>query len=433
MKTRDLASWLRWQEKLHPRAIELGLDRLRPVLARLTPWPDPVTVYTVAGTNGKGTTVAVLEAVLTGAGRLVGSYTSPHLVRYNERIKLAGTPVGDAALTEAFQAVEEARQGGPLTYFEFGTLAALELFSRTAPDDVILEVGMGGRLDAVNLIDADIAIITSIGLDHQAWLGADREAIGREKAGILRAERPLVLGEPNPPRSVLDQAARLNAKVVRLGVDFSARRSGTGWEFAGSGTRLTDLPATRLAGPLIDNAACALQAIERINPSSLLSPDVVRRALAGLDLPGRLQIVPGPVEWVLDVAHNPDGAEALSAFLASRPQATCRVAIFGMLGDKDLEGVVRPLLPHFDIWLIVGLGSARGTTAAATLERAQRAGVTCGRAIGDLASACRIAAELTKPGDRICAFGSFQLAGPVMQRLGLYSTPSGDQEAAPPT
>jgi len=433
MKSRDLASWLRWQENLHPRVIELGLDRLRPVLARLTPWPDLVSVYTVAGTNGKGTTVAVLESVLSGAGRLVGSYTSPHLVRYNERIRIAGTPIDDAALIEAFEAVEEARRGGPLTYFEFGTLAALELFARAAPDDVILEVGMGGRLDAVNLVDADIAIITSIGLDHQAWLGADREAIGREKAGVLRLGRPLVLGERDPPRSILNQAAGLHAKVVSLDVDFSARRSGSGWEFQGTGTHLADLPGARLAGPLIDNAACALQAIDRINPASLRSPDAVRRALAALELPGRLQVVPGPVEWVLDVAHNPDGAAALSTFLATRPPAARRVAIFGMLSDKDLEGVVRPLLHQFDDWLILGLSSARGTTSAATLARARRAGVTHGREIRDVASACRTATEMTAPGDRICAFGSFQLVGPVMQQLGLYSTPSGDQEATPRT
>lgn len=433
MKFRDLASWLQWQETLHPRDIELNLERLRPVLERLRPWPESVTVYTVAGTNGKGSTVAVLERVLTGAGRQVGCYTSPHLIRYNERIRLRGAPVGDAALMQAFQTVEEARRDTPLTYFEFGTLAALELFAGAALDDVILEVGMGGRLDAVNLIDPDIAIITSIGLDHQMWLGPDREAIGREKAGVLRPGRPLVLGDRDPPRSILDQAARLRAPVARLGSDFDVERSHGRWDFRGAVTHLSDLPAGRLAGPLFDNAACALQAVATIDPSLVKSRSAIGAALAALELPGRLQVVAGPVEWVLDVAHNPDGAAALSAFLDSRPPASRRLGLFGMLADKDLEGVVAPLRRHFDELLCVGLDSARGTTSAATLARARAAGVEHAQALPDVASACDLAVATTGPGDRVVAFGSFQLVGPVMQRLGLYSTPSGDQENAPPT
>jgi dihydrofolate synthase/folylpolyglutamate synthase len=425
MKFRDLASWLRWQEALHPRQIELGLGRLRPVAARLTPLPGQVTVYTVAGTNGKGSTVAVLEAVLEAAGRRVGSYTSPHLVRYNERVRLGGAPVDDDRLMQAFQTVEDARGDARLTYFEFGTLAALELFASETLDDVILEVGMGGRLDAVNLVDADVAIITTIGLDHQAWLGHDREAIGFEKAGVLRAGRPVVLGDRDPPRSVLDQAARLAAPVSRLDVDFQARRCAEQWDFLSRTTNLTGLPVGRLAGPLLDNAACALRAVDRAQPELLDPPDVVRAALRSLTLPGRLQVVPGPVEWVLDLAHNPDGAAALGEFLDTRPPVRRRVAIFGMLADKDLEGVVRRMRRHVDDWLIVGLGSVRGTSSDVTMDRIRAAGVERARDAGDVVTACRIAAEMTVPGDRIIAFGSFQLVGPVLQQLGLYSTPTG--------
>ena len=248
MKFTDLDSWLSWQETLYPRAIELGLARPRRVYQRLPPLASDTVVITVAGTNGKGSTVAVLESVLGALGVSVASFTSPHLFRYNERIRFDGHPVDDAALMEAFQAVEDARRDTGLTYFEFGTLAALTIIGRRAPDVAVLEVGMGGRLDAVNLIDADIAVITSIALDHQAWLGADREAIGREKAGILRAARPLVLGDRQPPASVLSRAEELGAPMLRLGVDFGHELSGGNGASPAAGAA-TGSPGGAVSGP----------------------------------------------------------------------------------------------------------------------------------------------------------------------------------------
>ncbi|MGB5622482.1 MAG: Mur ligase family protein, partial [Gammaproteobacteria bacterium] len=271
MKFTDLDSWLSWQETLYPRAIELGLARPRRVYRRLPPLAPDTAVISVAGTNGKGSTVAVLEGVLGALGVSVASFTSPHLFRYNERIRLDGQPVDDATLMAAFQAVEDVRRDTGLTYFEFGTLAALTIIGHRAPDVAVLEVGMGGRLDAVNLIDADVAVISSIGLDHQAWLGADREAIGREKAGILRAARPLILGDRQPPASILDRAEELAAPVARLGVDFGYELSGDQWCFGGSRRRIAGLPAGRFPGPLLDNASCALEALDRLDPA-LLEP-----------------------------------------------------------------------------------------------------------------------------------------------------------------
>jgi len=221
MKLPDLESWLRWQESLHPREIELGLERIRPVYRRLPSLPPAAPVVTVAGTNGKGSCVAVIEAVAVAAGMRVATYTSPHLFRYNERIRVDGQAVDDATLVRAFEAVDEARRGVPLTYFEFGTLAALWIFAAAAPELIVLEVGLGGRLDAVNIIDADVAVLTSVGLDHQAWLGFDRESIGAEKAGIFRTGRPVVLGDPDPPNSVLRIAGERGAPVHAFGCDWS--------------------------------------------------------------------------------------------------------------------------------------------------------------------------------------------------------------------
>ena len=437
MKFTDLDSWLSWQETLYPRAIELGLARPRRVYQRLPPLASDTVVITVAGTNGKGSTVAVLESVLGALGVSVASFTSPHLFRYNERIRFDGHPVDDAALMEAFQAVEDARRDTGLTYFEFGTLAALTIIGRRAPDVAVLEVGMGGRLDAVNLIDADIAVITSIALDHQAWLGADREAIGREKAGILRAARPLVLGDRQPPASVLSRAEELGAPMLRLGVDFGHELSGREWCFAGSRRRLPGLPAERFSGPLLDNASCALEALDRFDPALLEPADRVACGLAAALLPARLQVLDGDPEWIIDLAHNPDGAAVLAAFLRTRPAARRTIAVFGMLADKDIGGVVEAMRDVIDEWIVLGLGGDRGATGGETAAQAAVAGAGMLREARSVADAIAMARSAAVSGDRIVAFGSFHLAGPVLQCLGVYSAaaayPGGRSEISSPS
>ncbi|MGB5249096.1 MAG: bifunctional tetrahydrofolate synthase/dihydrofolate synthase [Gammaproteobacteria bacterium] len=424
MKFNDLDSWLRWQETLYPRSVELGLARPRQVYRRLPPLAEATTVISVAGTNGKGSTVAVLECLLTALGRSVASFSSPHLFRYNERIRFDGVPVSDRSLMEAFQRVEDARQGGGLTYFEFGALAALTLIAERAPDVAVLEVGMGGRLDAVNLIDADIAVITSVGLDHQAWLGPDRESIGREKAGILRAGRPLVLGDRKPPDSVLSRAEELGTPVLRLGRDFDFVAGNEHWCFNGKRRRLRGLPVNLLGGPLIGNASCALQALEQLDSSLLQSESAVATGLSGLTIPGRLQVIPGDPEWVIDLAHNPDGARELAKFLGRRPARGRTTAVFGMLADKDIGGVAAEMRDQVDQWIVAGLDGERGATATEIAAQVASAGVCGLEQAASVPEAVQMAQAAARPGDRIVAFGSFHLVAPVMERLGLYSAVS---------
>lgn len=421
----DLDGWLRWQETLHPRAIELGLARPRGVYRRLPPLHEDTAVITVAGTNGKGSTVAVIESVLGALGVSVASFTSPHLFRYNERVRVDGRPVSDQELMEAFQEVEEARRETGLTYFEYGTLAALSLIARRGPAVAVLEVGMGGRLDAVNLIDADVAVITSIALDHQAWLGADRDAIGREKAGILRSGRPLVLGDRDPPGSVLARAAELDVPTFRLGRDFEHRREGSQWSFSGTRRHIPRLPGERLAGPLIDNASCALEALGQLDPSWLDRPEQVAAGLARVSLPGRLQVLPGDPEWIIDLAHNPDGAAALAAFLDKRDAAGRTIAVFGMLADKDIGGVVEVMADAVDQWIVTGLPGDRGATAGEVAAQAAVAGAGALREAESVDEAVALARAKARPGDRVLAFGSFYLVGPVLESLGVYSAPAG--------
>lgn len=430
-KFTDLDSWLRWQETLHPRAMELGLARPRGVYRRLQPLSEDTAVITVAGTNGKGSTVAVIESVLGALGVSVASFTSPHLFRYNERVRFDGRPVSDRELMDAFQEVEQTRRDTGLTYFEYGTLAALTLIAHRGPSVAVLEVGMGGRLDAVNLIDADVAVITSIALDHQAWLGADREAIGREKAGILRSGRPLVLGDRDPPGSVLQRAAELEVPTFRLGQDFEHHRQGEYWRFSGTHGQLPMLPGERLAGPLIDNASCALEALGQVDRTWLDRSDQVAAGLARVSLPGRLQVLPGDPEWIIDLAHNPDGAAALAAFLATRAAAGRTIAVFGMLADKDIGGVVEVMADAVDEWIVTGLPGDRGATGGEIAAQAAVAGagvLSEAESIDDAVAAARARA---RPGDRVLAFGSFYLVGPVLDSLGVYSAPAGHPGGRP--
>jgi dihydrofolate synthase/folylpolyglutamate synthase len=409
VKRKTLAQWLAFQEGLNPAGVDLGLDRVQAVRRAMGLGDPPFTVVTVAGTNGKGSSVAMLEAILRAAGYRTATYTSPHLLRYNERVRLGGAEVDDEALIEAFEAVEAARGGIPLTYFEFGTLAVLHLFYRHPPDVAVLEVGLGGRLDAVNVLDPDVALITAVDVDHAAWLGEDREDIGREKAGILRAARPAVCSDPRPPASVVDHAASLGAPLYRLGVAFDYRSTASGWTFRGPSRVRHALPLPALRGAFqLANAAGVLMVLELLDGRWPVDQQAVRRGLTEVALPGRFQVLPGPVPVVLDVAHNPQAAGSLAATLAAWPVPGRTRAVVGMLADKDVAGVLAALAGRVDAWYLAAPDAAR----AAPVEVLDQA---LGRAVpgaprrpfGSVAEALAAARGECGEGDRVLVFGSF--------------------------
>lgn len=419
-----LADWLDYQQRVHPQAIELGLDRVRTVWQRLgAPAPAPL-VITVGGTNGKGSTVAFLEAMLAADGRRVGAYTSPHLLRYNERVRVAGRDVDDAALLEAFERIEAARLGDAgepvaLTYFEYGTLAALWIFSRSALDVAVLEVGLGGRLDAVNLVDADVAIVTTVDLDHQDWLGADRDSIGREKAGIFRAGRAAIVGEQDPPTALLAQAAGIGADLRLAGRDFAYSRRTDGWSWRAGQTRLA-LPPPRLAAPCqLANAAAAIAALYALRERLGWNPSAIAEGVERARIGARLQRFAGTPELIVDVGHNPQAARALAEWLRVEPVPGRTLAVFGALGDKDARGIVAALRGTVDEWLLAGLDADSPRGLAADSLRA-----AIGDAFGtaaepsrhaDVGSALAAAFAQAQAGDRILAFGSFFVAAAALR------------------
>jgi dihydrofolate synthase/folylpolyglutamate synthase len=391
----------------------MGLDRVRAVLARLDV-AVPCPVITVTGTNGKGSTSAMLEAMLRAAGYRTGLYTSPHLMRYHERVRLDGREATDDELVQALNVVEDARIAGdapvPLTYFEFGTLAALWLFARGAPDVLVLEVGLGGRLDAVNVIDADVAIVTSVDLDHRDFLGDTRESIGREKAGIFRAGRVAVCGDRDPPRALVDAAARIGARLLVAGRDFDAIAEGTQWRYRGPGGDRYGLPHPALRGRYqLDNAACAITALDALRDRLPVSANAVREGLVGVELAGRFQVLPGRPTRVLDVAHNPHAARALADALGSMGFHPRTLAVFAMLADKDVDGVVAALRDRVDAWYVAPLPGPRGASGEALAAALGRAGVPADRIVveRDVAHAWRAARSAAHEADRIVALGSF--------------------------
>ena len=419
---RTLADWLAYQQQLHGRAIDLGLERVRGVAVRLGLERTGCPTAIVGGTNGKGSTATLLAALLQGAGRRVGLFTSPHLIRYNERIVIDGVPVADAALIEAFEAIEAARAGESLTFFEFNALAALWLFRATRATAVVLEVGLGGRLDATNLIDADVAVICSIGFDHRDWLGDTLEAIGAEKAGIFRAGRPAVLGSADCPASVYAAARALGCPLHVAERDFSwAVGADRRWSYRDGDGSFEGLPPPALAGEIqYRNAATALAALRLLSDVAPATRTQVATALQSVRLPGRLQLVPGPVEWLLDVAHNEPAAAVLAAELRARPAAARTLGVVGMLGDKDVRAVAAILDPLIDQWVFCGIGDEpRGLEAAVLRERA---GALHGAAelAPTIAAGCERAAALARPGDRVVVFGSFHAVGPALEWLRLY-------------
>ena len=404
--TRTLEQWLHYQQQVHPKSIDMGLERVGEVARRLGLGRPARRVITVGGTNGKGSTVAFIEAIARAAGLKVGAYTSPHLLRYNERVRIDGADAGDAELVAAFERIEAARGDTPLTYFEFGTLAALLLFEAAGLDLAVLEVGLGGRLDATNIIDPDCAVITTVDLDHQDYLGDDRESIGFEKAGILRAGKPCVLAEKDPPSSVLRHAYAIGAFAIRGFSDYLVDDLDTGWRWREPGYEI-DLPDPAMPAPAQrGNAAAAIAALRALD---LPVPDrALREGVATARAPGRLQVLPGAPEVVLDVAHNPQGARQLADWLAANPKPT--VAVFSALADKDLAGICQPLAPWLQAWHLGPITDA-GARGLPVDELARRLGdelpadiLFAHRSLADARSAAAAAAG--KDG-RVLVFGSF--------------------------
>jgi dihydrofolate synthase/folylpolyglutamate synthase len=364
--------------------------------------------------------VALLAAMLRASGRRVGTFTSPHLVDYRERIRIDGEPVSEASLVAAFERIADGLGSDSLTFFEFNALAALLVFETAAPDAIVLEVGMGGRLDAVNLVDADVAVIVSVGLDHMEWLGADVESIGREKAGIVRRGRPAIVGMPAPPRSVLDAVCSAGADLRLRGRDFDGIEQPDGtWTYRDAAGELPGLPAPALAGAVqVGNAATALAALRSLAGRIALARAAVEEGLRRVRLPGRFQRIADPrgFEWVLDVAHNPDSARTLAANLARYPVAGCTVGICGMLGDKDVEEVAGIVGASAGRWIAAGTEGQRGLTGDELAVRAASRGIAMERG-GSVADAMRLAASGARPGDRIVVFGSFHTVGPALEYL----------------
>lgn len=413
-----LAQWLAWQEQLHFTDIDPGLERVGIVWQRMGGNSRlPFKVVTVAGTNGKGSSVAITASILQAAGYSTATYTSPHLLRYNERICIDGTPCDDAEICHAFQRIDEARGEISLTYFEFATLAAADIFCRHNVDVAVLEVGMGGRLDAVNLFDTDVALITPIGLDHTAWLGDNREQIGREKAGIMRSGKPVVCSEASPPNSVIDYAASIQAPLYQRDKDFRYQECENTWQWQSQDLNLIDLPLPALSGRYqLQNSAAVIQVCQLLQQQGLsISEQAIRAGLQTVRLAGRFQVIPGTVSRILDVTHNEQGAENLRALLLETPFHGNTYAVLAMLKDKDCKAVATSLRDIIDHWFVAGLDGQRGMSGE---ELAQNLAALLPTdnldAHTTVEDAYKTAMNTAKAGDRILIFGSFHTVEAAM-------------------
>jgi len=441
----NLDDWLIYLESLHPKTIALGLERVAQVQQQLQLNPT-FPIITVGGTNGKGSVCAMLEAMLHAAGYRVGCYTSPHLLIYNERVRIGKQQVSDAELCASFEKIEQARKTLPLTYFEFGTLAAMQSFIAHKVDVAILEVGLGGRLDAVNIFDADCTIVTSVDLDHMEYLGDTREKIAFEKAGIFRAGKIAIFGDMNVPDAVRAVAQKVGATLQCLGEQFSFSAGKAQWNYKGAATTRSALPYPALRGALqLNNASAALAALDALKNKLPVSMDAVRRGLVEVTLPGRFQVVPGRPMLILDVAHNPHAARTLAQNLADLPKdsptqnkpapnkltpikltqnkltpRSKTFAVFAMLKDKDIAGVVQALSKHIDVWLVAGIDAPRGATAAEMTTVLHTAGITA-QSFATVSEAVQHAYNQATENDRIAAFGSFYTVAEVMRTRGLRS------------
>lgn len=414
----SLRDWLAWQESLHPLTIDLGLERVTQVFHNLNPdYHKPPTI-TVAGTNGKGSCIATLESIYRTQGYRVGAYTSPHILSYNERIKIDGNPVSDELICEVFAKINTARGNISLSYFEFGTLAALELFAQAKVDVQLLEVGLGGRLDAVNMIDPDIAIISSIGIDHVDWLGATREAIGQEKAGIFRAATPAVIGDSDPPVSLLESALEKNTPAYYIGKDFDYEKQPTGWDWI-SGNHCIHLPHPALKGEhQYRNAASVIFAITALADRLPVSETAMQQGLSHVQLSGRFQLIDGEIPLLLDVGHNPEAVKTLVDYLtATFPEKRIH-AIFSMMKDKDIASVLEIMNPVIYDWFFAPLANPRVATEAMMqriFSQSSVAKVSFG--FTDFAEAYQAAKMQSQQGDLLLVFGSFLLVSDCLINL----------------
>lgn len=412
----SLPEWLTHLESLHPKTISLGLERVAEVKQRLQ--LDPAfPIIVVGGTNGKGSVCAMLEAMLHAAGYRVGCYTSPHLLAYNERVRIGKQQATDAELCASFEQIESVRGDIALTYFEFGTLAAMQCFIAHGVEVAILEVGLGGRLDAVNVFDSDCAVVTSIAIDHTDYLGDTREKIAFEKAGIFRAGKVAVFGDTDMPDAIAAQAQKTGAQLWRLGKQFSFKTGELQWDYQGTGGKRSSLPFPALRGAFqLNNASTVLAVLEAVKERLPVDMGAVRRGLMEVELAGRFKVVPGKPVLILDVAHNPHAARSLARTLNSMPDCARTWAVCAMLKDKDMAGVVREMIWQVDVWLVAGIAAARGATAQELSQVVQQeliegAVLSFATVTEALHHACKEAGE----NDRIVAFGSFYTVAEAMR------------------
>lgn len=422
MRFETLDSWLAWQESFHPRSIDLGLSRVRPVYDRLDSTAKKPPTITVAGTNGKGSCIAFLSAILRAEGYRVGAYTSPHLLHYNERIQIDGESVDDYAICAAFDRVDRIRGDTSLTYFEFGTLAALDLFARSGVDIQLLEVGLGGRLDAVNIVNADSMLVTCIEIDHVDWLGESREAIGLEKAGVFRSGVGAVVGELNPPDSILHYAAENKVPLSRLGGDFYYRKLDSRWSWFSGNETLGDLPIPALPGEhQFQNAASVLQTLLLVRNRFPVSRRAVCKGLESVSLPGRFQYIPGVPSVLLDVAHNPQAAGSLANYLRKSFSGRRIIAVFSTMVDKDIRGLVENLRPLVSHWIFAPLSNPRCAPESDIAEVFSTTGIehiTMGFSCAD--SAFEEAGQRARGNDLVLVFGSFFLVAEFLRNENRY-------------
>lgn len=404
----NLAEWLMWIKSITLKEIDLSLTRVKEVLKHLQ-FIHQAKVVTVAGTNGKGSTVKALETIYLEAGFSVGAFTSPYLEYYNEQIRVNGKPCDDETICEAFATVKTHSENIPLTPFEFGTLAALCVFLKHPLDVIILEVGLGGRLDAVNAIDADVSIVTSIGIDHVEWLGSTRDAIGREKAGIFRQNRPSICGDGDPPASLIQYATDIGALLFCQNQEFGYIENETTWDWWSKTTHLANLPLSHLH---LQNLSTALMAIEQLQLFLPVPELAIRDALKKVTLPGRIQLIPGDVPRILDVSHNPHAVALLANYLLKNPVRSKTYAVFSMLADKDISGTLDVIEKHIDHWHIAPLSVPRGidkNTLATVFQK-----ITDWEMHESIVAAYEETLSLATKDDRIVIFGSFHTVGEII-------------------
>jgi len=419
MRFKHLHEWLEWQETLHSQKIELGLERIAEVAHNMGVDKPKYNTIVVAGTNGKGSIVTTLASIYHHAGYRVGAYTSPHLLRYNERIRVQQQDASDAALCEAFDKVDKARGDTSLSYFEFGTLAAMQIFHASELDVAIYEVGLGGRLDAVNILDGDATIVSSIGIDHVQWLGSDRESIGFEKAGVFREKRPAICGDEDPPNGLVESAEKLGAELLLVNRDYTyEKQDEQTWSFNCENISWEDLPVPSLYGKAqIGNAATALMGLVQIDDRLPVTRESVDRGLGNISLPGRFQRIQGPCEVIFDVAHNLDSAKVLVDNLKALKPATKTIAVFAVLADKDVCGIIECVGGLFDEWHISQLNSERALGKESLKDQLDNCCHNCDIHVHpSIAQAYNIAINSVDESMRIVVFGSFLTVAEVLSQ-----------------